>query len=283
VPAEDGQYSDEELEDILLRAKQAVPPDCELVYIEHDEELSDARIAQVLEGKFMELENDLWESTDENRWCGLQDVLKNVLSDPDERAALEADTERFEDLRAYIEEHDTSDPFSEMLHHTRAKLFCFELGYELSEVPEDEVGVRREARAIARVAGLSWATNGEALRELVREADRECSLSVIWFTKPTPVVEQVLAEQVGDAAGWVEVAFRDPHLLLFNSGIGSGHDVPVKGTITRRFLQKDVRLDAASEHRYSWEACAGLNPSAYQTKVDFRPVRQLEELGRELG
>ncbi|MTD47150.1 hypothetical protein GKE82_23395 [Conexibacter sp. W3-3-2] len=244
--------------DILQAALAALPATVKLGHVHYDDGLTDEQIRQLLRS-----DPDVWDSVAEfeldTREHGLHTLLESLIPDERHRDTLQDDDGAHEDLREAIFDRDTFDVLGELAAQTGRRMFRFALPrapeHIESHLSATPAQLRRSANRLAKAAGINATTNHERLHELLTEASYGGELVVLCHADTKEIVDAIAAQQT--------VTFTDPYLLIYDRYNGSGHDVPITGTVTVALTTDTVELDAG---RMSWsDDIAGVVHSAYAT------------------
>lgn len=230
----------------------------ELIYVDRGQCLEDKQVQALFaeETDWDAVLDTEWES--ESRWHGVKAVLEDLL-DEDARDFLE-EHDKLDEVREAIQERDQSDPVADLMRGTGAKLFRYRLDESLSASPWEYSDEENDAaaQALATAAGISFADNAGALRELVAHASYGGGLHVLWRGDIKPLYDAMCAVRFSAPAPEVTVQWTDPELLVLDGWNGSGHTVKVRGTVRLPFNPDRLALDAARiGPGYSWTDTVG--------------------------
>lgn len=250
----------------------------DLVYISYDDELTDNQLRSVLAGNPSEAEESIMEWADDCRWHALTEyVLPQILSSS-ERDSLMDDRDAFEDLQEAIYERDTSCPFEDLLKNTSRNLMRYQVCHQtLGDLAgyDDEGYLSASAPdVIADLLGLEKGGSMEAIKQMaeietmVANADGECNLYVIWYEEPADVAAPIVAHAWRGEALPTRITWDTPHLVLLNTGCGSGMDCSLDGPLSLPFDAEAVCLDK-EDCGYGWDQTAGVVASAYSSSTTF--------------
>jgi hypothetical protein len=260
---------------LLAKAIAALPETVSLIFIDRDEEFTDKQCAAIVGGQ----KDEVWEDMDfsEGEDHSIDMYLDDALPDEEEREALK-ESDEFDEFRQECYERDESTAYKDLLRNTGRKLVRFYIrtpgGNRIAMEPDswrwDNKRIEREAKRLAKVTKLDFASNRENLRELVTEASYGGVLCIIAYVEMQDVDKWVEHCLYGDERGRVKLTFTNPNLLMHDAYNGSGHCVEVAGDITIDFgrgaldtTHGVMALDAKNAGTgYSWD----------DTSVAYRPA-----------
>jgi hypothetical protein len=264
---------------ILAKAIAKLPKQTYLTFIDRNDNLTDEQCAKIIGGE----KDDIVDNFDffENEIGSIESYLDDCLPDEDEREALKNSESEYQEFKDECYERDNSTPYADLLRNTTRQLVRFYIRTKAGERVAmegdswqwDSERVDREARRLGKFAGLDFATNAEALRELVVNATYGGILCVIAYVEMSDVDSWVEYLLQGDERRRVKLTFTDPQLLLHDPWNGSGHDVKVSGQIQVKFGKAALEsghygamsLDAKGVGTgYSWDETAGVYKPAYK-------------------
>lgn len=269
LPAEDTS----DVDAAYARALEALPETVELVFVQHDDGLTDEQIQKQLNGEapWDDADADEWQS--EAAYYGAVAAIDEYV-DPDDLEILKSDTSspigKLDELRLEVQERDTSDAFADLLRHTDNKCFRYYVGVDSSvtwQSSEEEIGENIDA--IAKALGISGVDHEDMLRSWLAEG-QDGPVYVYWYGDVEQLVKAA-NNYDGSVEGTVKpqtITWTNPSLLVLNGLQGSGMDCDYPGTITLPFDRERLKLDAKGiGNGYSWDDVAGIVRSAYACDV----------------
>lgn len=265
----------ETLRDALLEDYRARPFLPDLVHVEYDDRLTDEQVAGVVSGDWDEVDNDDFADwVYDNRCINVREIIKETAGDilrrmiadgtldegedPDVIADDFEWADEWDDVRFWLEDHDSSDPLRTLARHTPDPLVQWvpEHAIEL-DVDDEEESAAEVSRALSEV-GLSCSQhNVEAMYSAMDNCFGPTEVRVLF----TVDLSELLDPSV------TEVRLKDPTLLLLNPYDGSGMDTEnMRGKIT--VPRDEIRLDSALGYG-SWDNIAGVITSAYTVDAEY--------------
>jgi hypothetical protein len=246
------------------------PYQFELVYVAHDDKLTDEGIAEYLSD-----EPD-WDKVYDNEWEFEQryDSAVKLIEEAVEAVGfdyhdLNADDQ--DELRFFVEELDTSDPLKDLLRGTPDQLLRYTIapcseyisGHE-EDAHDRKVALVREALA---PTGLT-VTDKEAF-DLVANGPWDLhegvTLDLIWYGG------------VEDIPGATSFTITDPNILLIDRWNGSGFECKAKGTATFQITKEERVVLDRQTWGYGWEDIAGTHNPAYSADVVYHNSNEAGE------
>lgn len=282
--------------EVLDRALDALDESYTLGYVAYDDRLGDEQLTEVLDGKIDEVEDKIYDWFHENDHYAVDEIVKQVVPDEFERAALRR-SGLIDELTGAIRERDDTDSlFKDLLRNTHSKLMRFHLGdpdadqdleYASGSVAGDagETNyIETNARRLAEMAGIDFAidANAQAFRQMVAEQSwYGGQLYVIWYGDVDEVVKAAI-DHANDLANEVPprpftIKWKDPEILLLDRYNGSGYGERVVGEVTATFELDRISLDKDGRG-YGWDEVAGVVHSAYKCDVEITPRPGVERM-----
>lgn len=257
------------------RALEALPEEVELVYVDHDDRLTDRQIQALFDGgaPYDDSEYDEWES--DARFHGAVATINEYVDEGDIRI-LDTATEaisKYDELRFAVEERDTSDAFGGLLRQTPNKFMRYRIGVEWgSGWGESEDDVALAADAVCEALGLQPTKLGRAVdvvKSLLSEGQGG-AVYVLWYGDVEPLVSACQNVDADSNLVPQTITWNKPALLILDHINGGGYDMAYPESITLPFKRENLKLDARGVgNGYSWseEIAGGLNAGAYSTEV----------------
>lgn len=281
-------------EKLLQEALSKLSETYTLDYVDYDERLSDEQIQQIFDGKLEEVENEIQDRANDYHWELIADqILPELIPDGVQRAALVADGDSFRQLIEAIEDRNDATLWKDMVRNTGrfGTLMRYHLGGNDDQDlpyntgypadPKNKV-IERWARKLARMAGVDYATNEAAFRQMVIEQSYYGGqLYVIWYGSPAPLIDAI------SEAEWQEtrkrrrtITWTNPQLVLLDRYNGSGHDAQIIGTITKPWDPERCDTDSKG-WGYGWDAVASVVQSAYKCEWSIGYTAQMRQKGQQ--
>lgn len=293
------EASPERRAEMVQGLKSLIPENTDVYYISYDEQLSDEQIDLVLAGQDGSAYEDFLDNSDLFGDESTENVAREALADGfrNDRTDIDwedLDTDEKDQLIDLVQERNTSDPIADLTRNTHPQLMRTSLStpsydkrlgeawsgdalYAREESETSRALVQRRRDIVAdKLAehGVDTAlpANREAIAELIDNGPYNwhegVSLDVIFHAK----VNEVSASQDGPS----KLAFTDPYVVLIDRINGSGHDVKLQGTVSKRIPEAEkasepetrVFLDDDGRGGYGWDQVAGVVKSAYAVEIE---------------
>ena len=234
-------------------------------YIDRDDELTNNQLQILLDGKYLDDEDDYFDEwVSERRYLDSQHVLDDMLS-PQQRDLLD---ERIEDLRQEVYDRDTGDLGQQLLHATGCKLVRFDLEHTVDPYPWNAEQEELDARAAGIAEALHLEPTPEQrnlLQDLVTEASYGGTLYAFCYLDG----EEALRLATGGDERPKTVTFTPARIVVLDHLNGSGSEIELP-SITVPWSEHRVTLDARGiGFGYSWDEVCGLHKPYYRCEFTF--------------
>lgn len=257
---------------ILAGVLARLEPSYTLNYISHDDRLYEEQIQEVFDWNASDVEDAILENLNADLYYENQ-IIKDLVPDGVERAALRSSDEYYELVEA-IQERDDATPFADLVQHsTWSMLLRYRLGPDeetfdlpqLTGYPADGTtsATTKHARRLARLAGVDFEPNRKAFEQMVIEQSYYGGrLYVMWYAEPRVLLQAAVADQ------WHKprrrtITWKDPHLILLDTWNGTGYGETISGTVTKRWESDRCKVDKV-DGPWGWQQIAGPHPPAYK-------------------
>lgn len=263
----------------------------DLVYVAHDDKLTDAQVSDVLAGKWTAVDNEVdrvfWEDKQTEAERVAKELLEGLDRDWDELG--EDGQQRVLDA---INDHDGSDPVGRLFHQTPKQLMRTSLGPVAAKAGAaayvddvDDAAFAARCQAVTdTLAEHGLDTSAPEVREAVEELvangphhwHEAVDLEVIWYGDLETAMPRPRSDADWEDADTKALSFTDPYVLLIDRVNGSGHDVRVPGSLRKDIPRNNEEVDLPREQRvyldsnaggWSWDKVCGLVKGAYATEV----------------
>lgn len=223
-----------------------------LRYAVYDERLFGTQITRMLGGEYNTVEEEIIETWDLDDYTG--ERIRELIPDRTDRD-LCAEAGLLEPLVDAIMENDDSDIIPQLIRNTFGQLLRYEVASIETGYSSTPTELRKSAKRIARLTGIDYMANRDALWELVTEASYGGTLYVLWYGDVDDLLARAADIEFGAAKPGGHITWTDGHLLILDLHNGSGHDVKVTGTIRRPLDTAQCSVDEkgnGGNYGYSW-------------------------------
>jgi hypothetical protein len=293
--AEWGEVDVEALTAALVERVKTARMKPHLFYLDRgDEGFHPEQVQALLDGENM-YEADaftmLTENMDENLHVQSVEYVKTEVCETDEeRDALDADLDAFEEVRQTVMDLDESNWYQDFLRASHNMLFRYAVDHEVnpwaSQYDESIDNMDDERTALAAALGVDAAAHKDTLDSILNEcAYYGGSVEVIWYGD----AESALALAAPDALLNPDddykpfpqaptlgtVTFTDVHVLVRDGLNGAGMDAKFEGQLTLPWVAGRATTDKAGPG-YSWTSIAGPYEPAYAATFETKPTEPTE-------
>lgn len=251
----------------------------DLVYIEHDEHLTDDDVGGLLSGDAdtrQRTYESIYEMTGEQQFHGAGRYIAEEL-DSEFRDLLDKYPDTEEALRDRLYEMDTSNPLRNLIGNVHRKPVKVPTGFSMDN-PDD--GDNLAGHLVGLGASQSDA-DAAADELLANQGHYGGSLFVVWYADLTALLGEVEAVHHGNKPDmpytWTWDSDRcanewgHAHLVLWSGWNGAGHDVQLPEGVTVTAPVTAVRPEFRNTHSgWTWcFDCAGIYLPAYAATAHF--------------